>query len=113
MNPLLLFVFIAETPRESKKRKNRTSPEKDEGTLVALNVRANKYDQYISHNLMSRFFFFFFCNSSYVQRPDDTVIKQPPISTHFQGGGRGENGLLFFRHNGKGEDPGDEAAILF
>ena len=35
------------------------------------------------------------------------------LSTHFQGGARGENGLLFFRHNGKGEDPGDEAAILF
>ena len=35
------------------------------------------------------------------------------LSTHFQGGGRGENGLFFFRHNGKGEDPGDEAAIPF
>ena len=80
LNRLLFFVFIEETPRESKKRNNRTSPEKDEGTLIALNVRANKYDQYMSHNLMSRFvfLFFFFGNSSYVQRPDDTVIKQPP-----------------------------------
>ena len=59
LNPLLFFVFIEETPRESKKRKHRTSPEKDEGTLKALNVRANKYDQYISHNLMSRRRFFF------------------------------------------------------
>ena len=80
----IIFVFIEETPRESKKRKNRTSPEKDEGTLITLNVRANKYDQYMSHNLMSRFFFcfvfffFVFCNSSYVKRPDDTGIKQPP-----------------------------------
>ena len=42
-----------------------------------------------------------------------TRVLSNLLSTHFQGGGRRENGLLFFRHNGKGEDPGDEAAILF
>ena len=50
LNPLLFFVFIEETIRESKKRKNKTSPEKDEGALIALNVRANKYDQSISQD---------------------------------------------------------------
>ena len=42
-----------------------------------------------------------------------TRVLSNLLSTHFQGGGRRENGLLFFRHNGKGEDPGDEAVILF
>ena len=42
-----------------------------------------------------------------------TRVLSNLLSTHFQGGDRRENGLLFFRRNGKGEDPGDEAAILF
>ena len=41
-----------------------------------------------------------------------TRVLSNLLSIHFQGGGRRENGLLFFRHNGKGEEPGDEAAIL-
>ena len=57
------------------------------------------------------FFFFFFCNSSYVKRPDDTGIKQPP-KYPFPRRRQERKWSLFFRHNGKGEEPGDEAAIL-
>ena len=42
-----------------------------------------------------------------------TRVLSNLLSTHFQGGGTRENGLLFLRHNGKGEEPEDEAAILF
>ena len=55
---------------------------------------------------------FFFATALTYKDPMTRVLSNL-LSTHFQGGGRRENGLLFFRHNGKGEDPGDEAAILF
>ena len=73
LNPSLLSFFIEETPRESKKRKMRTSLEMNEGTF---SVRANKNDQSISQNLTSRISTN--NHSSYVQRPDNTGIKQPP-----------------------------------
>ena len=57
------------------------------------------------------FFFFFATPLTYKELM--TRVLSNLLSTHFQGGGRRENGLLFFRHNGKGEEPGDEAAILF
>ena len=56
--------------------------------------------------------FFFFATALTYKDPMTRVLSNL-LSIHFQGGGRRENGLLFFRHNGKGEDPGDEAAILF
>ena len=65
---------------------------------------------------MSRFFFFFFFffATPLTYKELMTRVLSNLLSTrHFQGGGRRENGLLFFCHNGKGEDPGDEAAILF
>ena len=66
-----------------------------------------------SRTTLCPFFFFFFFATALTYKDLMTRSLSNLLSTHFQGGGRGENGLFFFRHNGKGEDPGDEAAIPF
>ena len=65
-----------------------------------------------SRTTLCQVFFFFFFATALTYKDPMTRVLSNLLSTHFQGGRR-KNGLLFFRHNGKGEDPGDEAVIPF